>query len=60
MSVINDEWQTTKRSWDDIAHFFSGYKTKTIWMPFYYDGLCAKSVTRLVRARLTPLEPAFT
>ncbi|GAB5359546.1 hypothetical protein AAMO2058_000553200 [Amorphochlora amoebiformis] len=47
MSVINDEWQTTKRSWDDIAHFFSGYKTKTIWMPFYYDGLCAKHVRSL-------------
>lgn len=43
MTVINDEWQTALESWKQIAPLFKGYENKHIWMPFYYDGECAKS-----------------
>jgi len=38
----SDEWQTCKESWADIAPLLSQYKKKRVWMPFYYDGECAK------------------
>eukprot|EP00466_Bigelowiella_natans_P006384 jgi/Bigna1/38737/e_gw1.28.168.1 len=47
MSVINDEWQTTIDSWRDIAHLFGDYKSRRVWMPFYYDGECAKHLRKL-------------
>lgn len=40
-TVINDEWQTCKESWQDIAHLFAKYKKSTVWQPFFYDGKCA-------------------
>jgi hypothetical protein len=40
-SVPNDEWQTTRRTWEGIAQRFAAWKSKRIWMPFYYDGVCA-------------------
>ena len=43
MTVINDEWQTALESWKQIAPLFKSYENKHIWMPFYYDGECAKS-----------------
>jgi len=38
---INDEWQTTKESWEEIKPIVMKYQKKTVWMPFYYDGACA-------------------
>jgi len=40
-SVVNDEWQTVRRSWSQVAEVFAGYRSKRVWMPFYYDGKCA-------------------
>ncbi|CAE7307091.1 unnamed protein product [Symbiodinium natans] len=39
--VANDEWQTTLESWRSVAPYFHGYRRKSVWMPFYYDGACA-------------------
>uniref|UniRef100_A0A7S2X8N7 Uncharacterized protein n=1 Tax=Lotharella oceanica TaxID=641309 RepID=A0A7S2X8N7_9EUKA len=47
LSVINDEWQTCLKSWEDIAPLFQSYRKKKIWMPFYYDGECAKHLRSL-------------
>ena len=46
-SVSNDEWQTTRRTWASIADFFAAYKQRQVWMPFYYDGECAKHLRSL-------------
>ena len=46
-SVPNDEWQTTERTWASVAPFFTAWRAKRIWMPFYYDGKCADHLRRL-------------
>ena len=30
-SVVNDEWQTVRRSWQQVAHLFDAYRAKRIW-----------------------------
>ena len=40
-SVPNDEWQTTLRSLQAVAPHFMAWRSKRVWMPFYYDGACA-------------------
>mmetsp|Transcript_59348 Transcript_59348/g.119084 ORF Transcript_59348/g.119084 Transcript_59348/m.119084 type:complete len:266 (+) Transcript_59348:118-915(+) len=37
----SDEWQTCRESWSDIATILSVFKKQRVWMPFYYDGVCA-------------------
>ena len=44
-SVVNDEWQTTQKSWAAISPFFKSYRQCGIWMPFYYDGKCGEHLT---------------
>ena len=46
-SVPNDEWQTTRRSWEAIADHFAAWRSRCIWMPFYYDGACAEHLRAL-------------
>ena len=81
-SLVNDEWQTVRRSWYDlhdafplrphpcapncsgtcarntyralpnvgraqVAEVFAGYRSKRVWMPFYYDGKCAEHLHSL-------------
>ncbi|KAJ1620366.1 hypothetical protein T492DRAFT_602446 [Pavlovales sp. CCMP2436] len=43
----NDEWQTTARTWASLAPAIERYRTKRIWMPFYYDGACAEHLRAL-------------
>eukprot|EP00434_Breviolum_minutum_P013069 symbB.v1.2.011515.t1/scaffold777.1/size163462/6 len=45
--VANDEWQTTFGAWKAISSYFASYKKKSVWMPFYYDGLCADHLRSL-------------
>lgn len=45
-TVVNDEWQTTEKSWGAIAPFFKAFRTRGIWMPFYYDGECGKHLRK--------------
>eukprot|EP00435_Cladocopium_sp_Y103_P023783 s3109_g5.t2 len=45
--VANDEWQTTLDAWRAVAPYFAAYKKKTVWMPFYYDGVCADHLRSL-------------
>ena len=40
-SVPNDEWQTCPRTWAQIAPHFAAWRSRRVWMPFYYDGRCA-------------------
>lgn len=47
MAIENDEWQTTRRSWEAVAAHFCAWKAKRIWMPFYYDGKCAEHLRSL-------------
>ena len=46
-SVVNDEWQTVRRSWAQVAALFESYKARRVWMPFYYDGACAEHLRAL-------------
>ena len=46
-SLVNDEWQTVRRSWAQVAEVFAGYRSKRVWMPFYYDGKCAEHLHSL-------------
>ena len=46
-SVPNDEWQTTRSSWAAVADLFVAWRHKRIWMPFYYDGECARHLRAL-------------
>lgn len=46
-AVPNDEWQTTRRTWEAIAPHFAAFKCRRVWMPFYYDGACAKHLRSL-------------
>jgi hypothetical protein len=46
-SIKNDEWQTTRRSWAELAPLLARFKGKTCYMPFYYDGLCAEHLRSL-------------
>lgn len=43
----SDEWQTTHRAWDAVADHFGAWRTRCIWMPFYYDGRCAEHLRAL-------------
>ena len=45
--VPNDEWQTTRRTWEAVAPFFAEYRSSRVWMPFYYDGACAEHLRAL-------------
>eukprot|EP00471_Norrisiella_sphaerica_P000334 CAMPEP_0184486452 /NCGR_PEP_ID=MMETSP0113_2-20130426/7947_1 /TAXON_ID=91329 /ORGANISM="Norrisiella sphaerica, Strain BC52" /LENGTH=160 /DNA_ID=CAMNT_0026868345 /DNA_START=624 /DNA_END=1102 /DNA_ORIENTATION=- len=38
---------TTLESWRNIAYLFQDFKSKNVWMPFYYDGQCAKHLRKL-------------
>lgn len=46
-SVPNDEWQTSLRSWAAVAPHFAAWRTRRVWMPFYYDGRCAEFLRSL-------------
>lgn len=46
-TIANDEWQTTRRSWEAIAEHFACWRNKRVWMPFYYDGVCAEHLRSL-------------
>ena len=41
-TVPNDEWQTTRRTWEAVAPHFAKWRGQRVWMPFYYDGACAE------------------
>jgi|TARA_B100000524_G_scaffold333482_1_gene221370 hypothetical protein len=43
----SDEWQTTHRAWCAIADLLAPWRTRRIWMPFYYDGQCAEHLRAL-------------
>ncbi len=43
----SDDWQTTERSWAAIAELLAPWRDKRVWMPFYYDGVCADHVRGL-------------
>ena len=38
----SDEWQTCKESWIELTPLISRFKSQRVWMPFWYDGECAK------------------
>ena len=38
MSVEDDEWATSARTWRALAPHLSAYIAKKVWAPFYYDG----------------------
>lgn len=46
-TTVNDEWQTTKESWQEISSVIKHYKKKCVWMPFYYDGKCGDYLREL-------------
>jgi hypothetical protein len=37
----SDEWQTCRESWSELAPVLCSFKKRRVWMPFYYDGVCA-------------------
>mmetsp|Transcript_5577 Transcript_5577/g.18908 ORF Transcript_5577/g.18908 Transcript_5577/m.18908 type:complete len:287 (+) Transcript_5577:918-1778(+) len=41
-TVENDEWQTTKRTWAQLAPVLGQWQASMVWMPFYYDGECQR------------------
>jgi len=43
----SDEWQTCKESWANIAPLLGHFKKKRVWMPFYYDGVCASHLRQV-------------
>lgn len=47
LTIANDEWQTTRRSWEAVAEQFATWKDSRVWMPFYYDGVCADHLRAL-------------
>lgn len=38
MSLEDDEWATSERTWRALSPYLSKYRKKKVWMPFYYDG----------------------
>lgn len=46
-SPANDEWQTTRRTWAQLAPALRAYTRARVWMPFYYDGECASHMRSL-------------
>jgi hypothetical protein len=44
---VNDEWQTTLEAWTELAPVLARWKRKAVWMPFFYDGLCAQHLRTL-------------
>ena len=44
----SDEWQTCKESWASIAPLLGHFKKKRVWMPFYYDGVCASHLRQVI------------
>ena len=58
-SVPNDEWQTTRRSWEAVASHFAAWRQKTVWMPFYYDGQCADHLRSLGFQRVVHSDDDF-
>ena len=38
MSLEDDEWATSARTWRALSPYLSKYHKKKVWMPFYYDG----------------------
>ena len=46
-TVINDEWQTCKESWQDVSRLLVAFRSQRIWQPFYYDGKCGQYLKEL-------------
>jgi hypothetical protein len=44
---VNDEWATSKEAWSDLVPILESFKGKCVWMPFYYDGACARHLKEL-------------
>ena len=56
MSLEDDEWATSERTWKALSPYLSKFHTKKVWMPFYYDGgagtrLAAAGFERVVHRR---------
>ena len=47
MSLEDDEWATSERTWKALSPYLSKFHAKKVWMPFFYDG---EAGTRLARA----------
>ena len=45
----HDDYITPKKAWEDIVKFIP--KNKTIYMPFYCDGVCGEDMKSLVKIR---------
>lgn len=52
-TVKNDDWQTCKESWSEIAHILAPYKKRRIWQPFYYDGKCGEYLREIGFKKVT-------
>jgi hypothetical protein len=44
---VNDEWQTSLEAWSELAPLLAHWKSRSVWMPFYYDGVCAEHLSGL-------------
>jgi hypothetical protein len=44
---VNDEWQTTREAWAELAPLLERWKSRRVWQPFYYDGECAAHLRSL-------------
>ena len=58
-TVANDEWQTTRRTWEAVAEHFARWRPKRVWMPFYYDGRCADFLRSLGFANVVHTDDDF-
>ena len=47
MSLEDDEWATSERTWKALSPYLSKFHAKKVWMPFFYDG---EAGTRLANA----------
>lgn len=47
MSLEDDEWATSERTWKALSPYLSKFHAKKVWMPFFYDG---EAGARLARA----------
>jgi len=56
MSVEDDEWATSTRTWASVAPYLHKFRHKKVWAPFYYDGAAGRRLkevgfTKVVHTR---------
>ena len=46
MSLEDDEWATSERTWKALSPYLSKFHAKKVWMPFFYDGEAGNRLKR--------------